>query len=237
MFGSIGGSVIGGGPTVASIGDAGAGIALDQSSSLAGGNVLSDTGVSSYMGSVGGGIAGGIGGFISGLLSSRDEAKMRNRVAQAIAAGESSSYALMDAALSSPEYQAVMDYYMGAMEGPYSQYGRLSSGVYSDYRSGLRQAQADRGMYFSGASASDEARRLAGLSAMVQSQAAPGLQSMIGFGERYRQQIAPFLMETESRLATGGARGWMGDQYMIGEPMNPVSAGIAGIFSGMGGGF
>ena len=135
---------------------------------------------------------------------------------------------LTQAALQSPEFQASRSFLLNTLRDP------LSSPTARNFRGGFRQAQADRGLFFSPAGAADEATRLSGLAGQLQFQALPQLLNLVGFGTRFQQSIEPFLLEREIRGFTGGTAGFGTN---LQQPTSPFAASIAGALGGAQAGF
>ena len=87
-----------------------------------------------------------VGSVFGASKAKKREARMRSWVTQGIQRAGVRSEQLSASAAMSPEMQALRSFYLNTMQGPYTAQGRLSSGAVHDYRSGLRQAQIDRGL-------------------------------------------------------------------------------------------
>lgn len=145
-------------------------------------------------------IGGGIGGYEEASSSKKRYRKIRNLWRQGEWQAQAAADRLAREAVGSQEFQSLRNYILGAFNDP------TSSPVVQNYQQGVRQAQAARGMYFSGGY--DEARRVAGLSEMMRMQLIPNLEQLIGYGEKYRQQMFGNLANEYVQRSTSGMAGY-----------------------------
>jgi hypothetical protein len=151
-------------------------------------------------------------------------------------------------ATESEEFKAASSFFQENLENPFA------SGLTTDFRASLRQAQAERGLFLGQAGAADEARRLAGLAAQVRQQSAAGLSGLSDLRlreetaglaarleasrglsgqalqrEQLRLSAIPGLSDFEVRRITGGTRGFFESRDLA---LTPQAARLAGQLQG-----
>jgi len=176
-----------------------------------------------------GAVLGGAGGFISAYNERKQQTRFRRRQRQAI--GEAREFA--DARVAAITGSQLFQDAQGFLEGTFGS-DAINSPLARDFATGVRQAQASRGLLFGGAAVSQEA---SGLAAFVQQQRAGLLPQALQFAqapEQIRQSVLGFEAPLRVAARTGAALPGITAPQILD---SPLSAAFKQAVAGAAGGF
>lgn len=179
------------------------------------------------IGAIVGATAGAVGGFIQAHDAKRQQRLFAHRQRAAVADARKFADAKVESITNSKLFQGAQSF----LEGTFGD--AASTPLAQDFATGIRQAQAARGLLFGGAAISQEASGLAAFSQQLKAGLLPEARAFIQLPEQLRQSILGFEAPLRVSSVTGAPlQGIQAPQILQSPLSGALTQGVAG---GLGG--